>query len=691
MNQRLSVLRASVTALALGTVLLAAAAHATVPQAVVVEGLLQSAGGGQAADGNYKLTFALYKDAVGGTPVWTETAAAIAVKGGMFTWQLGSATPLSAGTLSGLPAVYLGLAVEADPELPRKPLSSVPFSLRAGLADGLDCTGCVTLSHLDAKVLEPYAKTADLAKVAKSGAYADLLNAPKLANVAVTGNYTDLTGLPDLAGFASLSKLAAVAKSGNYGDLQGAPDLTGYAKTTSLAKVATSGKYTELVGAPQLGTACGSGLVLRGFKADGAFDCTPSLDVNSLPPDALAKVSNGLLTVQIADKAASTTTPLAIPDNNPQGAVDSITWPEYGTAQTFAVSIDLVNSDVSKVKVVLIAPDKSTLVLYDKSTSGTALKATFTEKSALVSGSLSSWVGKNPKGKWSLQVIDSGFLANGDDGQIKAWSLQVQSLSAKKVQALGGFQFLNATAHPLTCDASQAGFTYYNNAAQALYVCNGESFYPISLVPYGTQANPAASCKDMLVKVSDSKDGAYYVVQGGKIVQVTCDMTSDGGGWTLIDNDLPASGAGWSDGTLTNATVGGVGVAVHGMWGQNGGAAKTYTIGMPHTQTRVKARYYAIDSWDGEGNGAQVILDNGLKWAATKSYNAAGSGPGWVFASFSPAPWGGPAQQGYWNVEAGLGVIAHTADTLKVEFRTGIDQPSGDESFAFSHVQVWVR
>ena len=45
----------------------------------------------------------------------------------------------------------------------------MPFSLRAGLAEGLDCTGCVTMAMLDPAVLAPYAKTADLAAVAKSG------------------------------------------------------------------------------------------------------------------------------------------------------------------------------------------------------------------------------------------------------------------------------------------------------------------------------------------------------------------------------------------------------------------------------------------------------------------------------------------------------------------------------------------
>jgi hypothetical protein len=99
-----------------------------------------------------------------------------------------------------------------------------------------------------------------------------------------------------------------------------------------------------------------------------------------------------------------------------------------------------------------------------------------------------------------------------------------------------------------------------------------------------------------------------------------------------------------------------------------------------------------VDSWDGEGNGAQLWLDGAMKWSATKVWNAAGSGPGWVTATFVPAPWGnnsGP--NGYWKVEDALGIVAHSGATLTVGFKTGLDQDVPDESFAFSHVEVWIR
>jgi subtilisin-like proprotein convertase family protein len=752
-------LAATLLAMALGS--MTAVAEAAVPAIVTVEGVLRGVGGTVVADGSYKLSFALYKESLGGTPLWSEPGVVVGVQGGVFSQVLGTAVALKAETLAGLSQVWFSVTVEGDPELPRRPLASVPFSLRAGLAEGLDCTGCVTMAMLDPSVLAPYAKTADLAAVAKSGAYADLKGVPdlgvyakatdlgayaksadlgafaksadlaavaksgayadlkgspdlgvyaksadlaayakssSLAAVASSGAYADLQGAPNLGIYAQIANLAAVATSGNYSDLKGLPNLGVYAKSADLAAVATSASYADLQGAPKLGTSCGTGLVLAGFKADGTFDCIAALDANNLPKDALGVVSNGLLTDVTADTVQNATA-VPIKDNNPIGVNSVIAWPDFGTVQGITVSVDLTNSDTKSVKVTLIAPDNSLVVLYDKSASGTSLKASYSDKSTLADGSLAPWVGKNPKGNWTLTVIDTGFSNNGNDGQLSSWSIAVQTLSGKKVQAKGGLQFFNSTSDPVACDAAQAGLTYFNTTAKAVYICNGTQYFPLSLVPFGSQQNPAASCNDLLLKAPGTKDGQYWITLGGQAVQVTCDMTNDGGGWTALElesvgTNATAIAAGWSDGTLTNASVAGAGTVVHGVWGAGGGAFKTYNT-PPHAQMRVTGRYYAIDSWDNEGNGAQMIVDGNLRWSATKSYSQPGSGNGWTTANFTPAPWGnnsGP--NGYWTLAAAVGnsgILAHSGNTLKLEFRTGIDQDKSDESFAFSHVQLWVK
>ena len=77
----------------------------------------------------------------------------ITIKGGQFTHALGSEVPLAPQLLASLAEAWLGVTVGNDPELASKQLRSEPFTLRAAVAEGIDCSGCVGLSQLDAKAL----------------------------------------------------------------------------------------------------------------------------------------------------------------------------------------------------------------------------------------------------------------------------------------------------------------------------------------------------------------------------------------------------------------------------------------------------------------------------------------------------------------------------------------------------------
>ena len=501
-------------------------AQAAVPNTTLVEGLLTSTGGGAAADGDYQLTFAIYPAASGGTATWTEGPLSVTVKGGVFSQTLGASKPLTPQTLAGLGSAWLGVQVASDPELPRKSLHSVAFALRAG---ALDCSGCLTAEQLDPGVLAPYAKTANLAKVA------------------VSGQFADLQGGPDLAPYAKTASLAKVALSGQFADLAGSPDLGVYAKTASLADVAKTGNFADLKGIPvaaKLGASCGTGLVIKGLKADGSYECVAGVDPSALPPDGLNELSNNLLTNQFTDIHASTTTPVDIPDNNPVGVSDSILVPDLGQAQKLTISVDLSNSDISKVKVVAYDPANVQYVLYDGGATGTSLKGTWPVPDKTVSGDLTTWIGKNPKGKWSLTVIDTAFLKNGLDGKLNSWKITVDVLSSKKVGATGGFQFAVAQSHPVDCTPAQFGYTYANDKDKSLYICNGKVFYPLVLVPIGTQENPGVNCKDILTKQPTAKDGLYWINGGASTAfEAFCDMTTDGGGWTLVLNLQTSDGA----------------------------------------------------------------------------------------------------------------------------------------------------
>lgn len=530
---------------------LPAVAVAATPAAVTIEGALRTAGGGPVADGSYPVTFALYKDQSGGKEAWTSGAVKITAQGGLFTTDLllgndpALIAPLAAGVL------WLGFQVSPDPELPRVPLRSVVYALRAAMADGLDCSACIKAAALDPAVLQPYAKTASLAKVATSGAFADLVGGPDLApyaktaalaKIATSGAYADLSGLPDLSPFAKTGALAKVASSGLFADLVGSPDLSGYAQTSKLAAVATTGKYADLNGIPvhaKVGAACGSGLVVKGILADGALDCIAALDPSAMPPDALDEISNKQLTNEFTDifKGKSG---VGIPDNSPVGVTDELTVADVGTAKGLTVSVDVSNSDISTLQIIAKDPDNVAHVLYDKGAVGKAVKGTYPAPDKAVKATLEGWKGKNPKGKWRLTVIDTGFADNGVDGAVNSWSVNVQTLSNKKTASLGlfqtpgGLQLQSADTHPVVCSVATFGYLYANPKDVAVYVCNGKDWAALSVVGLGTQAAPVKSCSDLLQKQPLTPSGVYWVLIGGETFQTYCDMTTDGGGWTLV-------------------------------------------------------------------------------------------------------------------------------------------------------------
>ena len=195
------------------------------PMQLALQGRLTAVGGGPVADGGYALNIGIYAQLSGGNAVFDESLLAVSVVSGGFSESLGAAkTVLDSGVFSDGKPLWLGVIVGKD-ELPRVPLARTPYAAQAvvaKLAINLECSGCVGAGDLAPGLFDGYAKVAELAKVAASGNYADLLGKPALADVAMTGAYPDLVGLPPLA---------------------------------------------------KVGTACGTGLVVVGLHKDGSLDC----------------------------------------------------------------------------------------------------------------------------------------------------------------------------------------------------------------------------------------------------------------------------------------------------------------------------------------------------------------------------------------------------------------------------------
>lgn len=82
-----------------------------------------------------------------------------------------------------------------------------------------------------------------------------------------------------------------------------------------------------------------------------------------------------------------------------------------------------------------------------------------------------------------------------------------------------------------TCDSLTIGEFYYNSTLEQIQFCNGNEWFSIKINPLGE------TCKDILDSGLSTGDGMYPISPGGyEAFYVYCDMTHQGGGWTLIAN-----------------------------------------------------------------------------------------------------------------------------------------------------------
>ncbi|HXG00218.1 MAG TPA: hypothetical protein VNL69_05495, partial [Bacteroidota bacterium] len=120
-------------------IIMARPAQAQVPQVLSFQGALIDTMGIARPDGEYRLTFRLYSDSIGGTALWTQERV-VAVRRGLFSTQLGG-TPGFSGLFTA--PRWLGVQVENEPEIARRILlTATAYTFNAIKAD----TALVALS-----------------------------------------------------------------------------------------------------------------------------------------------------------------------------------------------------------------------------------------------------------------------------------------------------------------------------------------------------------------------------------------------------------------------------------------------------------------------------------------------------------------------------------------------------------------
>ena len=189
----------------------------------------------------------------------------------------------------------------------------------------------------------------------------------------------------------------------------------------------------------------------------------------------------------------------------------------------------------------------------------------------------------------------------------------------------------------------------------------------------------ATSCVGVLALNPDAQDGDYSIDPdgpgGADPVNVTCDMAK--GGWTCVfADDFQGQVAGWTD----TKTYGCAGATILGRFGKGPVGRAVGTLGVAHTQLRLEASFYALDSWDGEKAYARV--DGTEVWTKNCNHsNAAACNQGDnLCANF----W----KDGLVEISA---ATAHNGPSALIEFGTGLDQGIEDESFGVDDVRVCVK
>ncbi len=437
--------RAMAAAAGAALVMGASSAMAAPPSTSLIEGLMTSAGGGAAADGTYDVTFSVYEAGSGGNAVWSEGPVKVAVKGGQFSYALGTTKTIDITKLGALKSQWLGVKIGADPELARVKLHATLFALHAGAADKLTCTGCVTADQVANGSLSA-------AKLGFNYAGSKTKGGPA-SDLACTG----CVGVDEL----KFDKDVDLGKQSLK-----ATNITAAGTVMAQEFVGDGSKLTGLK--TPAGECKTAGEVVKGINADGSLKCVKAMDPTALPKDGIDEISNGLIANQFTDEIPATATgnKVAIPDNQGTDAVWNLTFPNIGTAQEIDINVKVENTDLSTVSIYLLPPDdkKTGWVLCDPCGQKDAKKydATFNPKNAPkeqkgAGKKIADWIGANPQGLWTLKVKDTSFCVpqapgnaaycdttNAKDGWISYFSIKLKTLSNQKV-AQNGDVYISGT------------------------------------------------------------------------------------------------------------------------------------------------------------------------------------------------------------------------------------------------------
>jgi hypothetical protein len=192
------------------------------------------------------------------------------------------------------------------------------------------------------------------------------------------------------------------------------------------------------------------------------------------------------------------------------------------------------------------------------------------------------------------------------------------------------------------------------------------------------------SCAEILALDPAARDGRHTIAPEGTPLEVYCDMTGKGGGWTrIIEEDFSSPPAGFTRNVITTCGAFGSILGGHRQFGNETVAVTVSLRAIPHRELRVKFEFVVLDSWDNEA--AFADLDARRVWSVRCDEGF----PATCQQTSDQCGWDGMARNdGKLPVDI---TAAHLREQATLSVGAVLDQNTIDESWGLDNLSIWVR